>query len=144
MLKILVIEDNLHIRQILLKMLEIENFEAIGAEDGQVGVQLARKHKPDLIICDILMPKLDGYGVLTELQQDPKTALIPFIFMSALADRKDFRKGMELGADDYLTKPCRPDELLSAIASRLEKQAKYTQQEQKAPRFQHLSDTPEE
>jgi len=143
MLKILVIEDHTHIRQILLKMLEVENFEAMGAENGLVGVELARKYKPDLIICDILMPKLDGYGVLAELQQDPDTATIPFIFLSALAERKDFRKGMELGADDYLTKPCTANELLSAIASRLEKQAKYTQQEQTAPKFPPLSDTPE-
>jgi|SRR6478672_10857778 len=137
MLKILVIEDNIRISENILEILEAENFQVLAAADGEIGVQLAREYQPDLIICDIMMPKLDGYGVLTELQKDVDTALIPFIFLTALAEQKDFRQGMNLGADDYLTKPCSPEDILSAIATRLEKQANYTQQQ-----IQHLSDNP--
>jgi EAL domain-containing protein (putative c-di-GMP-specific phosphodiesterase class I)/AmiR/NasT family two-component response regulator len=127
MKKILVIEDENLIRNNILELLEAEDFEPIGAENGSVGVYLARQHQPDLIICDVMMPDLDGYGVLTVLRQDPATAMIPFIFLTALTDRTDIRKGMELGADDYLPKPCTPDELLRAIATRLDKQATLTQ-----------------
>lgn len=120
--KILVIEDERAIRLNLLKLLSVEGFQSIGAENGNRGVELAKLEHPDLIICDILMPELDGYGVLKALQQDPFTATIPFIFLSAKADRADWRQGMKLGADDYLTKPFTRADLLEAIASRLQKQ----------------------
>jgi diguanylate cyclase (GGDEF)-like protein len=120
--KILVIEDEQAIRMNLLKLLSAEGFQVIGADNGNSGVQLAQAEQPDLIICDILMPGLDGYGVLTALQQDPVTAAIPFIFLTAKTERSDWRQGMKLGADDYLTKPFTRAELLEAIASRLQKQ----------------------
>ncbi|MCL1475921.1 hybrid sensor histidine kinase/response regulator [Argonema antarcticum] len=128
MLKILVIEDEPAIRDNILELLEAENFEAFGVADGQSGVYLAKKHLPDLILCDVIMPELDGYGVLKALRNETTTATIPFIFLTALADKKDFRQGMELGADDYLTKPCTPNELLKAIATRLQKQTDLSKQ----------------
>jgi diguanylate cyclase (GGDEF)-like protein len=126
--KILVIEDERIIRINLFKLLSAEGFKTICAENGTTGVHLARSEQPDLIICDILMPDLDGYGVLKTLQQDPITAIIPFIFLTAKADRTDWRQAMSLGADDYLTKPFTRSELLDAIASRLQKRASLTQQ----------------
>ena len=93
------------IRGDILELLEGEGYPASGAQDGLAGVAAARAHLPDLIICDIMMPGLDGFGVLDELRQDPVTATIPFIFLTAKADKSDVRRGMELGADDYLTKP---------------------------------------
>lgn len=123
MKKILVIEDWADTREFFVDCLRTEGFYTIGAEDGQVGVQLAQEHLPDLITCDITIPKLDGYGVLTKLRQNTVTAIIPFIFVTAKENKTDLRKGMELGADDYLVKPCTVDELLKAIAARLEKQA---------------------
>ncbi|MGK7905403.1 MAG: putative bifunctional diguanylate cyclase/phosphodiesterase [Hormoscilla sp.] len=127
---ILVIEDEELVRANILELLELESFEAIGAENGREGVELASLHLPDLIISDVMMPSLDGYGVLKALRATPETAIIPFIFLTAKADRWDWRQGMELGADDYLTKPCTSDELLRAIATRLERQraavARYT------------------
>jgi diguanylate cyclase len=126
--KILVIEDERVIRNNLLKLLSVEGFETIGAEDGTCGLQLAQSEQPDLIICDILMPGLDGYGVLKALQENPVTASIPFIFLTAKADRSDWRQGMNLGADDYLIKPFTRAELLEAITSRLQKKVSLTQQ----------------
>jgi diguanylate cyclase len=126
--KILVIEDERAIRINLLKLLGAEGFHVIAAENGRDGVQLARTEPPDLIICDILMPELDGYGVLRTLQQDPVTATIPFMFLTAKSDRSDWRQGMNLGADDYLTKPFTRAELLEAIASRLQKQVSLQEQ----------------
>lgn len=120
---ILVIEDESDLRENLLDFLIEEGFEAIGAEDGYLGVQLARKLLPDLIICDVLMPKLNGHGVLTALHQDPVTALIPFVFLTAKGTVEDFRTGLRLGADDYLLKPYRQEELLTAISTRLAKQS---------------------
>jgi signal transduction histidine kinase len=122
MTKILVIEDEALLREEILDLLEIEGFEAVGAEGGQVGVQLAQTQLPDLIICDIMMPELDGYGVLTTLRQNSDTALIPFIFLSAKGTAEDYRQGLRLGADDYLAKPFEQAELLEAIATRLVKQ----------------------
>ncbi len=121
MTKILVIEDETSIRQNILELLDAEGFEAIAAENGLLGLHLAAEHQPDLILCDVMMPEIDGYGVLTALKAETHTASIPFIFLTAKADRFDVRIGMEMGADDYLTKPCLPDELLRAIAARLEK-----------------------
>ncbi|MDJ1174849.1 hybrid sensor histidine kinase/response regulator [Roseofilum capinflatum] len=124
MVKVLVIEDEELIRENILDLLEAEDFEGLGAENGQVGVEIAKAQIPDLILCDVMMPQLDGYGVLEQLRCDPKTAMIPFIFLTAKAEKNDMRSGMELGADDYLTKPCLPDELLKAINTRLDKQAR--------------------
>ncbi len=122
MKKILVIEDCAATRNLLLKSLEAEGFYAIGAENGLVGVIRTQSQLPDLVICDIVMPQLDGYGVLTTLRQDPSSAIIPFIFLTAKVTKAQIRQGMELRADDYLTKPCKVEELLRASAARLEKQ----------------------
>lgn len=128
--KILVIEDEEAIRQNIVEILNEKNFHAISAKDGQEGIEKAKTELPDLVLCDIMMPGIDGYTVLTELQSDPLTAFIPFIFLSAKTERDDQRLGMELGADDYITKPCQSVELLSAITIRLKKQAAYAQQYQ--------------
>ncbi len=120
--KVLVIEDEKTTLNSIVEFLLSEGFEAMGAENGREGIELAQKHLPSLIICDILMPDLDGYDVLTYLQQDPNTAAIPFIFLTATTDSSSFRLGMEMGADDYLRKPVTSAELRAAIASRLRKQ----------------------
>jgi len=121
MKKILVVEDAPSLRKDILEMLGFEGFEAIGAENGVIGVQRAIEHLPDLIICDIMMPEMDGYGVLEELRKDPRTAAIPFIFLTARTERVDMRQGMELGADDFLTKPFHAAELLATVRTRLRK-----------------------
>ncbi|MFH7026804.1 MAG: response regulator [Heteroscytonema crispum UTEX LB 1556] len=121
--KLLVIEDDAITRNLFLDALEAEGFDMIGAENGVLGIQQAQEHLPDLVICDIMMPDMDGYDVLTALRQDPLTAIIPFIFLTGSNTKASLRKGMELGADDYLTKPSTIEELLKAIAIRLEKQA---------------------
>ncbi|MCL1475923.1 response regulator [Argonema antarcticum A004/B2] len=131
MKKILVIEDEALIRSNILDLLESENFQTIGAENGGIGIRLAQEQIPDLIICDIMMPDMDGYSVLTELRQNPVTEMIPFIFLTAKADRDDLRLGMELGADDYITKPCTLTELVSAIAARFTKHNAFIQQYKK-------------
>ncbi len=123
MTKILVIEDEQLVRNNVVEQLKAEGFDTIGVENGRVGLNWARQHKPDLIICDVVMPEVDGYEVLSSLRQQPATALMPFIFITALADRADMRRAMERGADDYLTKPFTKAELLGAIAARLKKQA---------------------
>jgi DNA-binding response OmpR family regulator len=121
MKKLLLIEDNHDIRENTAEILELDNYEVITAENGKIGVDKAIAELPDLIICDIMMPVLDGYGVLHLLTRNPKTAEIPFIFLTAKADRSDLRKGMEMGADDYITKPFEDVELLNAVQSRLRK-----------------------
>ncbi len=131
MTTILVIEDDEIIRSNVLDLLTAEGFSAIGAENGLVGVRAAREHLPGLIICDIMMPELDGYGVLAALRQDPVTSTIPFIFLTAKAGWADLRHGMALGADDYLTKPFTRKELLQAIDTRLARQATLIRQFQK-------------
>lgn len=123
MTKILVIEDEELVRENLLDLLEAENFETISAPNGRIGLDLAVSEIPDLILCDMMMPEIDGYGVLTALRQEPSTAAIPFIFLTAKSAKADFRQGMDMGADDYLTKPFTRAELLSAIMNRLERQA---------------------
>lgn len=137
MKKVLVIEDSAQTREIFLECLKAEGFYTIAAENGVVGVQRAQSQLPDLIICDIMMPQLDGYGVLTTLRQNPVTAIIPFIFLTAKVSKDEIRQGMELGADDYLTKPCTVEELLRAISARLKKQATlrqwYAAQSQQVP-----------
>jgi CRP-like cAMP-binding protein/CheY-like chemotaxis protein len=119
--QILIIEDNNDIRENVVEILELAGFQVYQANNGKTGVELAIKHKPDIILCDIMMPDLDGYGVLYMLTKNPETAAIPFIFLTAKAERIDLRKGMEMGADDYLTKPFDDIDLLSAIESRLKK-----------------------
>ncbi len=121
MTKILVIEDEGRIRELVSNLLTLEDYEVVEAVDGEEGVALALNHQPDLIICDVMMPKLDGYGVLHELRNQPETEIIPFIFLTAKGTNLDFRQGMDLGADDYLTKPFTTDELLKAISTRLNK-----------------------
>jgi CRP-like cAMP-binding protein len=129
---ILIIEDNNDIRESTAEILELTGYEVLQASHGKTGVELAQQQKPDLILCDIMMPELDGYGVLYMLSKNADTTTIPFIFLTAKAERVDFRKGMEMGADDYLTKPFDDIELLNAIESRLQKkekqQAFYSQQ----------------
>lgn len=130
MTKILVIEDEPPLREDIVETLECLDYEVIAAENGMMGVQLALRHIPDLILCDILMPELDGYGVCSSLREYPETATIPFIFLSAKADKTDIRKGMNRGADDYLTKPFTIAELSQAIANQLEKQVRIEKQSQ--------------
>ena len=131
MKKILLIEDNNEIRENTSEILELDGYEVITAENGKIGVELASNSKPDLIICDIMMPVLDGYGVLHLLTKNPETADIPFIFLTAKAERTDFRKGMDMGADDYITKPFDDVELLNAVESRLRKVEVLNQKYQK-------------
>ncbi|MCR5862780.1 response regulator [Flavobacterium sp. J372] len=121
MTKVLLIEDNKDIRENVLEILELSGYEAFSASNGLLGVEEALKHVPDIILCDIMMPELDGYGVLEALGNYEQTSAIPFIFLTAKAERPDIRKGMELGADDYLTKPFDDTDLLNAIESRLKK-----------------------
>jgi CRP-like cAMP-binding protein/CheY-like chemotaxis protein len=119
--KILLIEDNLEVRENTAEILELANYQVTTAENGKVGVEKALESTPDLIICDIMMPVLDGYGVLHLLNKNPILKNIPFIFLTAKAERSDFRKGMEMGADDYITKPFTDIELLNSIERRLRK-----------------------
>lgn len=121
MKKILLIEDNPDVRENTAEILSLANYDVHTAENGKVGVELATKEKPDLIICDIMMPELDGYGVLHILSKKPETASIPFIFLTAKTEKADIRKGMTLGADDYLTKPFDDTDLLNAVEARLNK-----------------------
>lgn len=122
--KILIIEDNEDIRDSSVEILELADYEVLQADNGKTGVELALRHLPDIILCDIMMPELDGYGVLYLLSKNPETANIPFIFLTAKAERADMRKGMEMGADDYLTKPFDDIELLNTIESRFLKKDK--------------------
>ncbi|MGX7685984.1 response regulator [Flectobacillus sp. BAB-3569] len=121
MKKILLIEDSDDIRETTAEILELANYEVITAVNGKDGVEKAIQNRPDIVICDIMMPVLDGYGVLHIFNQNPDLQGIPFIFLTAKTERTDFRKGMEMGADDYLTKPFHEIELLNAIESRLKK-----------------------
>jgi DNA-binding response OmpR family regulator len=118
---ILVIDDNNDLRENTAEILELAGYRTVTAENGKRGVDAAIKEKPSLIVCDIMMPELDGYGVLHMLRKNPDTQNIPFIFLTAKTERTDFRKGMEMGADDYVTKPFEDIELLNAIEVRLKK-----------------------
>lgn len=122
--KILVIEDNAEVRENLEEILELSGYDVLLAEDGKVGVEKALNNQPDLILCDVMMPRLDGFGVLNILSKKSQTADIPFIFLTAKAEKSDFRRGMNLGADDYITKPFYKDELLSVLETRLRKSEK--------------------
>jgi CRP-like cAMP-binding protein/CheY-like chemotaxis protein len=121
--KILVIEDNEEVRENIAEIIQLSGYEVITADNGKTGAEKAISEKPDLIICDIMMPVLDGYGVLHLLNKHEETAGTPFIFLTAKSERSDFRKGMEMGADDYITKPFDGIELLNAVESRLKKLA---------------------
>jgi DNA-binding NarL/FixJ family response regulator len=120
--KILVIEDQPIMRENLVTLLELERFAVVSAENGRLGIELARAESPALVLCDVMMPDVDGYAVLRALRQNSATADTPFIFLTAKGDKIDIRTGMNLGADDYLTKPVPKAELLAAIAARLERQ----------------------
>jgi DNA-binding NarL/FixJ family response regulator len=121
MKKILVIEDEAETRNNLVLMLDMEGFKTLSAPNGRKGVAVAKKELPDVIFCDVSMPELDGYGVLEALRAEDSTVSIPFIFLTAKGDKKDLRAGMNLGADDYLTKPASAEEVLAAINARLER-----------------------
>lgn len=121
MKSILIIEDNADVRENTAEILELANYKVLQAENGKIGVEIAQSTKPDLIICDIMMPVLDGYGVIHLLNKSQDTASIPFIFLTAKTERMDFRKGMEMGADDYITKPFDDVDLLNAVERRLKK-----------------------
>lgn len=124
MTTILVIEDETTIREEICDWLRLEDYEPLSAKDGVEGIELAYKHRPDLIVCDIAMPRLNGHNVLLELQSHPGTASIPFIFVTARADIDDIRQGMTLGADDYVTKPFTRLQLLESIEARFKRKAK--------------------
>jgi CRP-like cAMP-binding protein/CheY-like chemotaxis protein len=130
---ILVIDDNTDIRENTAEILELAGYKTFTAENGKRGVELAVKEKPSVIICDIMMPELDGYGVLHLLRKNPDTQNIPFIFLTAKTERSDFRKGMEMGADDYITKPFEDIELLNAVEVRLRKHQILDQQYASSP-----------
>jgi DNA-binding NarL/FixJ family response regulator len=129
MKKVLVIEDETETLNNLVLMLEMEGYKPLAAPNGRAGVELAGQEIPDVILCDVSMPLLDGYGVLEALRADAKTVAIPFIFLTAKGDKKDLRTGMNLGADDYLTKPASAAEVLAAINSRL---SRHSEKEQAA------------
>lgn len=121
MTKVLLIEDDTVLRENTAELLELSNYKVLTASNGQIGLEMAAKHKPDIVVCDIMMPILDGYGVLEGLSKQNDTTFIPFIFLSAKTERRDVRKGMDLGADDYITKPFSENEIISAIESRIAK-----------------------
>lgn len=118
---ILIVEDDAALRENTAELLELSGYKTLTAANGKIGIEVAKTKKPDVIICDIMMPEVDGYGVLEALSQDPVTMHTPFIFLSAKTEHKEIRKGMDMGADDYLTKPFEEDELMSAIESRIAK-----------------------
>ncbi len=128
---ILIIEDDLALRENTAELLELENYKVLSAPNGKVGIVMAKKNLPDIILCDIMMPEVDGYGVLDAVSKDAKTRNIPFIFLTAKTEHKEIRKGMDMGADDYLTKPFEEDELISAIESRLAKAILLSKMEKK-------------
>ena len=121
MQRILIIEDEPEMLRNLTTILRLEKFRPLSAENGRVGVDLAKKEKPDLILCDVMMRGLDGYGVIAALRADAETVTIPLIFLTAKAEKLDIRAGMNLGADDYITKPVAKTDLLAAVHSRLER-----------------------
>lgn len=125
--KVLIIEDDAFVRENTAELLELADYEVSTAENGKFGIEKAKNFEPDVIICDIMMPELDGYGVLYLLSKDKATSNIPFIFLTAKTERSDMRKGMELGADDYLMKPFEESELLNAIEIRLKKAEAFQQ-----------------
>jgi DNA-binding NarL/FixJ family response regulator len=127
MKKILIIEDEPEMRRNITALLRFHEYKPIEAENGRKGIEAARRERPDLVLCDVMMPELDGHGVLQALQEDTELALIPFIFLTAKGEKDDLRSGMNLGADDYLTKPVANADLVRAIEARLRR----TQQQAK-------------
>ncbi len=127
MTQILIIEDDVTVRSNIAELLDAEEYEVVTAENGFAGVLWSQEHIPGLVICDMMMPELDGRDVLTALREDPRTESIPFIFLTARADKSDIRLGMNLGADDYLTKPFTRKELLDAVNARMKKH-QYTEE----------------
>ncbi|WP_405250439.1 response regulator [Dokdonia sp. Asnod3-C12] len=121
MKKVLLIEDDMALRENTAELLELSNYEVTTAPNGRIGIDLAIANPPQIVVCDIMMPEVDGYGVLEALSSNPSTSHIPFIFLSAKTEHKEIRKGMDMGADDYLTKPFEEEELISAIESRIAK-----------------------
>ncbi len=134
MKKILLIEDNPQMRENVLLLLSLEQFQAIGAENGKRGLELIQREHPDLVLCDVMMPDMDGYEVLQAIRANPATALLPFILLTAKGEKPDQRHGMNLGADDYLVKPVAKADLLAAISTRLERRQMVEQQLQQAHR----------
>jgi DNA-binding NarL/FixJ family response regulator len=128
--KILVIDDHEPMRRNLLMILEMEGYLGLSAANGRQGLEMARRELPDLILCDVAMPELDGYGVVQALREEPQTAAIPFVFLTAKGERVDVRVGMNYGADDYLAKPVGHDDLLATIAARLERKRNFEEQAQ--------------
>src|SRR5690348_221939 len=129
MKRILVIEDEPEMRRNLVTVLKMEGYEAVAAENGRRGLELAKAQVPDLVLCDVMMPELDGYEVLQALHSNSRNALIPFIFLTAKGEKEDQRNGMNLGADDYLTKPVTKDHLLKAIDARLRRSEQQARRE---------------
>jgi signal transduction histidine kinase len=136
MKKILIIEDTPAMRDLIVDTLAAHEFECVAADDGLAGVEAARRHHPDLVICDIHMPRMDGYGVLEAIRNEASMSTMPFIFLTGAAERVNIRRGMELGADDYLTKPFTIQELIASVTAQFEKQA--TIQRQANQRLEEL------
>lgn len=129
MKRILIIEDEPEMRRNITALLRYCDYEPIAAENGRLGIEAARREKPDLVLCDVMMPELDGHGVLQALQRDASLARIPFIFLTAKGEKDDLRSGMNLGADDYLTKPVANTDLVEAIEARLRRSEQQAQRE---------------
>lgn len=127
MKKIAVIEDDVIVRETIIERLTEAGYFVVSAENGMDGIELIREQQPDLVLCDVMMPNLGGFGVLEYVRKDPTTELVPFVFLSALSDKSDLRKGMLSGADDYLTKPFSREELLNAVEVRLQKRQSHDQ-----------------
>src|SRR5262249_4540179 len=123
------IEDEAEMRRNIITLLRYHDYEPIAAENGRQGIEAARRQGPDLILCDVMMPELDGYGVLQALQADPLLARIPFIFLTAKGEKDDRRSGMNLGADDYLTKPVANADLIRSIETRLRRSKQHSKRE---------------
>ena len=136
MKKILVIEDEPEMRRNLATILKLEKFDVVQAENGRAGVDVAKKELPDLILCDVMMPEMDGHAVLQALRGNPKTVTTPFIFLTAKGEKADFRSGMDLGADDYLTKPVAKTDLLNAIAARFKRSDQQMKSGSLTPNFE--------
>jgi DNA-binding NarL/FixJ family response regulator len=129
MKKILVIEDEPEMRRNITALLRYNNYEAIAAENGRQGLDVAHRETPDLILCDVMMPEMDGYGVLQSLQTHPSLARTPFVFLTAKGEKDDLRSGMNLGADDYLTKPVSNADLIQTIEARLRRSEQQVKRE---------------
>lgn len=137
---VLLIEDDRALRENTEELLELSGYSVLTAPNGKIGIEVAKQELPDIVVCDIMMPEIDGYGVLENLSNDQKTQHIPFIFLSAKTEHKEIRKGMDLGADDYLTKPFDEEDLISAIESRLAKTQLLNRISEKSPNTPEFSE----